>query len=64
MSRRAEPSRQLLPRVVKASPGAAPPRRHNFLRILRIRSERPAFDLHYSRIPAGRPRELERQSAC
>jgi cytochrome c oxidase subunit 1 len=31
-----------------------PPPRHNFLRIPRIRSEHPAFDLHYPHIPTGR----------
>jgi cytochrome c oxidase subunit 1 len=30
-----------------------PPPRHNFLRLPRIRSERPAFDLHYPHIVAG-----------
>ncbi len=32
-----------------------PPPRHNFTRIPRIRSERPAFDLHYPHIRSGRP---------
>jgi cytochrome c oxidase subunit 1 len=27
-----------------------PPPRHNFYRVPRIRSERPAFDLHYPRV--------------
>jgi cytochrome c oxidase subunit 1 len=31
-----------------------PPPRHNFYRIPRIRSERPAFDLHYPHIKTGR----------
>jgi cytochrome c oxidase subunit 1 len=31
-----------------------PPPRHNFRRIPRIRSEHPAFDLHYPHIPTGR----------
>jgi heme/copper-type cytochrome/quinol oxidase subunit 1 len=35
---------------------SCPPPRHNFTRIPRIRSERPAFDLHHPDIPAGRPR--------
>ena len=35
---------------------SCPPPRHNFTSIPRIRSERPAFDLHYPNIrPAGRP---------
>jgi len=36
---------------------SCPPPRHNFTRIPRIRSERPAFDLHHPEIRAGRPRE-------
>jgi cytochrome c oxidase subunit 1 len=37
-----------------------PPPRHNFYRIPRIRSERPAFDLHYPHIRTGiASRELE-----
>ncbi|MDQ2875563.1 MAG: cytochrome c oxidase subunit I [Actinomycetota bacterium] len=39
---------------------SCPPPRHNFTSIPRIRSERPAFDLHYPHIPSGRNRELER----
>jgi cytochrome c oxidase subunit 1 len=35
---------------------SCPPPRHNFTRIPRIRSERPAFDLHYPHIQSGRPR--------
>jgi cytochrome c oxidase subunit 1 len=35
---------------------SCPPPRHNFTRIPRIRSERPAFDLHYPHIKTGRPR--------
>jgi cytochrome c oxidase subunit 1 len=35
---------------------SCPPPRHNFLRIPRIRSERPAFDLHYPHIQSGRSR--------
>jgi cytochrome c oxidase subunit 1 len=31
---------------------SCPPPRHNFLAIPKIRSERPAFDLHYPRAPA------------
>jgi cytochrome c oxidase subunit 1 len=34
-----------------------PPPRHNFTRIPRIRSERPAFDLHHPHVRAGRPLE-------
>ena len=33
---------------------SCPPPRHNFYRIPRIRSERPAFDLHYPHIKWGR----------
>ena len=32
---------------------SCPPPRHNFYRIPRIRSERPAFDLHYPNIKSG-----------
>jgi len=32
----------------------SPPPRHNFLRMPRIRSESPAFDLHYPHVPRGR----------
>ena len=32
---------------------SCPPPRHNFYRIPRIRSERPAFDAHYPHIVAG-----------
>ncbi len=32
---------------------SCPPPRHNFYRIPRIRSERPAFELHYPQIKAG-----------
>jgi len=35
---------------------SCPPPRHNFTSIPRIRSERPAFDLHYPHIKSGRPR--------
>ena len=35
---------------------SCPPPRHNFTSIPRIRSERPAFDLHYPHITTGRPR--------
>ena len=38
---------------------SCPPPRHNFTSIPRIRSERPAFDLHYPHIKAGRDRALE-----
>ena len=34
---------------------SCPPPRHNFYRIPRIRSERPAFDLHYPHIRSGAP---------
>jgi cytochrome c oxidase subunit 1 len=33
---------------------SCPPPRHNFTRVPRIRSERPAFELHYPHIKAGR----------
>ncbi|HZE17114.1 MAG TPA: cbb3-type cytochrome c oxidase subunit I, partial [Mycobacterium sp.] len=36
---------------------SCPPPRHNFTSIPRIRSERPAFDLHYPDIRSGRPRQ-------
>jgi cytochrome c oxidase subunit I len=36
---------------------SCPPPRHNFTSIPRIRSERPAFDLHYPHIKSGRPPE-------
>jgi cytochrome c oxidase subunit 1 len=36
---------------------SCPPPRHNFTSIPRIRSERPAFDLHYPRIRTGRDPE-------
>jgi cytochrome c oxidase subunit I len=39
---------------------SCPPPRHNFIWIPRIRSERPAFDLHYPHIKTGRP-PAERQ---
>ena len=42
---------------------SCPPPRHNFRSIPRIRSERPAFDLHYPHVQRGRSRELERQSS-
>ena len=32
---------------------SCPPPRHNFTSIPRIRSERPAFDLHYPHVPGG-----------
>jgi cytochrome c oxidase subunit I len=39
---------------------SCPPPRHNFTSIPRIRSERPAFELHYPHIQSGRPaRERE-----
>jgi cytochrome c oxidase subunit I len=36
---------------------SCPPPRHNFTSIPRIRSERPAFDLHYPQIRSGRERQ-------
>src|SRR5258708_36741125 len=39
---------------------SCPPPRHNFTSIPRIRSERPAFDLHYPNIRSGRDRHAER----
>jgi cytochrome c oxidase subunit 1 len=35
---------------------SCPPPRHNFTSIPRIRSDRPAFDLHYPHIQQGRNR--------
>jgi cytochrome c oxidase subunit 1 len=40
---------------------SCPPPRHNFHSIPRIRSERPAFDLHYPHIRSGRDHHLEQQ---
>ena len=40
---------------------SCPPPRHNFTSIPRIRSERPAFDLHYPHIRSGRDRHLEEE---
>ncbi|MCO5974515.1 aa3-type cytochrome oxidase subunit I [Actinoallomurus soli] len=37
---------------------SCPPPRHNFTSIPRIRSERPAFDLHYPRVPTPPIEEL------
>ncbi|MEV0400969.1 cytochrome c oxidase subunit I [Actinoallomurus sp. NPDC050550] len=37
---------------------SCPPPRHNFTSIPRIRSERPAFDLHYPRLPSPPAEEL------
>ena len=43
---------------------SCPPPRHNFTKIPRIRSERPAFDLHYPHIKTGRtPAERQRELA-
>ena len=42
---------------------SCPPPRHNFTSIPRIRSERPAFDLHYPSIRTGRDRHGERVAA-
>jgi cytochrome c oxidase subunit 1 len=41
---------------------SCPPPRHNFTRIPRIRSERPAFDLHYPHVKQGRASLGVRQS--
>jgi cytochrome c oxidase subunit I len=41
---------------------SCPPPRHNFTSIPRIRSERPAFDLHYPQIRTGRLRDGERHA--
>jgi cytochrome c oxidase subunit 1 len=41
---------------------SCPPPRHNFTSIPRIRSERPAFDLHYPHIKTGRDRHAEREA--
>ncbi|MEV1173674.1 cytochrome c oxidase subunit I [Nonomuraea sp. NPDC049784] len=41
-----------------------PPPRHNFLSMPPIRSERPAFDLHYPRAQAERPPVVEREEAA
>ncbi|WP_433430861.1 aa3-type cytochrome oxidase subunit I [Nonomuraea sp. CA-141351] len=41
-----------------------PPPRHNFLSMPPIRSERPAFDLHYPREQAERPPVVEREEAA
>ncbi|MEU4231503.1 cytochrome c oxidase subunit I [Nonomuraea sp. NPDC026600] len=38
---------------------SCPPPRHNFTSLPRIRSERPAFDLHYPHVSAKRPQEVE-----
>ena len=47
---------------------SCPPPRHNFTSIPRIRSERPAFDLHYPHIKSGRDhdpsRRRHRDPAC
>ena len=43
---------------------SCPPPRHNFTRIPRIRSERPAFDLHYPHVRSGRPRMASSGSAA
>jgi cytochrome c oxidase subunit 1 len=42
---------------------SCPPPRHNFTSIPRIRSERPAFDLHYPHIRTGRDRALEHRKS-
>ena len=41
---------------------SCPPPRHNFTSIPRIRSERPAFDLHYPQIRTGRLRSGEQHA--
>ncbi|WP_433510079.1 aa3-type cytochrome oxidase subunit I [Nonomuraea sp. CA-143628] len=38
---------------------SCPPPRHNFTMLPRIRSERPAFDLHYPHVSAKTPQEVE-----
>ncbi|MFI6596972.1 cytochrome c oxidase subunit I [Nonomuraea sp. NPDC050536] len=38
---------------------SCPPPRHNFTSLPRIRSERPAFDLHYPHVSAKSPQEVE-----
>ncbi|WP_219463768.1 aa3-type cytochrome oxidase subunit I [Nonomuraea rhizosphaerae] len=38
---------------------SCPPPRHNFSSMPRIRSERPAFDLHYPRVSAKEPEKVE-----
>jgi cytochrome c oxidase subunit I len=38
---------------------SCPPPRHNFTSLPRIRSERPAFDLHYPHVSAKSPKEVE-----
>ena len=43
---------------------SCPPPRHNFTRIPRIRSERPAFDLHYPHIRSGRTASSQRIAAA
>jgi cytochrome c oxidase subunit I len=43
---------------------SCPPPRHNFISIPRIRSERPAFDLHYPHIRSGRDRQLDAAEAA
>ena len=40
---------------------SCPPPRHNFTSIPRIRSERPAFDLHYPGAAAGRRSQAGRE---
>ncbi|MEV4112882.1 cytochrome c oxidase subunit I [Nonomuraea sp. NPDC049695] len=42
---------------------SCPPPRHNFASMPPIRSERPAFDLHYPREQAERPPVVEREEA-
>jgi len=42
---------------------SCPPPRHNFTSIPRIRSERPAFDLHYPHIRSGRDRYLDQEQS-
>ncbi|MFI7632607.1 cytochrome c oxidase subunit I [Nonomuraea sp. NPDC049400] len=42
---------------------SCPPPRHNFVSMPPIRSERPAFDLHYPREQAKRPSVVEREEA-
>jgi cytochrome c oxidase subunit 1 len=42
---------------------SCPPPRHNFTRLPRIRSERPAFDLHYGKLTADARRDLSQDAS-
>ena len=39
---------------------SSPPPRHNFTELPRVRTERPAFDLHYPHAREVKPAELSR----